>query len=80
MLVTCYTAVGNSQAALRVARITLSRFEKTLAQDPNNAAVIGYGAHALATLGEGERAKEWINRALLIDPDNMNARYNFACA
>ena len=27
-----------------------------------------------------ERAKEWINRALLIDPDNMNMRYNFACA
>jgi adenylate cyclase len=23
---------------------------------------------------------EWINRALLIDPDNMNMRYNFACA
>ena len=31
-------------------------------------------------LGEAERAKEWINRAMLIDPDNVNARYNFACA
>ena len=31
MLVSCYTAVGNSQAALRVAQITLSRTEKTLA-------------------------------------------------
>jgi adenylate cyclase len=31
-------------------------------------------------MGEAERAKDWINRALLIDPDNMNARYNFACA
>ena len=51
-----------------------------LAQDPNNATAMGFGALALATLGEGERAKEWINRALLIDPDNMNARYNFACA
>ena len=30
-------------------------------------------------LGETERAKEWIKRALLIDPDNMNMRYNFAC-
>ena len=26
----------------------------------------------------GERAKEWINRALLIDPDNITC-YNFAC-
>jgi adenylate cyclase len=80
MLLTCYTALGNSQAALRVARITLSRVEKMLAQDPNNATGMGNGALALATLGEGERAKEWINRALLIDPDNMNARYNFACS
>ncbi|MGO9038419.1 MAG: TIR domain-containing protein [Steroidobacteraceae bacterium] len=80
MLLTCYTAMGNSQAASRVAQITLSRTEKTLAQDPNNGTAMAYGAIALATLGEAERAKDWINRALLIDPDNMNARYNFACS
>jgi adenylate cyclase len=79
MLLTCYTAVGDSRAAQRVAQITLSRTEKTLAQDPNNGTAMGYGAIALGTLGEAERSKEWINRALLIDPDNMNARYNFAC-
>jgi adenylate cyclase len=79
MLLTCYTAVGDSRAAQRVAQITLARTEKTLAQDPNNGTAMGYGAIALGTLGEAERSKEWINRALLIDPDNMNARYNFAC-
>ena len=80
MLLTCYTAVRNSQAALRIARITLARVEQMLAQDPNNATAMGSGALALGVLGQGERAKEWINRALLIDPDNMNARYNFACS
>jgi adenylate cyclase len=79
MLLTCYTALGNSQAARRVAQITLSRSEKTLAQDANNGAAMAYGANALAALGDAERAKDWMNRALLIDPDNMNARYNFAC-
>jgi len=79
MLLTCYTAVRNSEAASRVARITLSRTEKTLSQDPNNGTAMAYGAIALATLGESERAKDWMNRTLLIDPDNMNARYNFAC-
>jgi adenylate cyclase len=79
MLISCYTAIGDAKAVLRVARITLSRTEKTLAQDPNNGAAMAYGAHALMTLGEAERAKDWMNRALLIDPDNMNARYNFAC-
>ena len=80
MLLTCYTAVGNCEAASRVARITLSRTEKTLAQDPNNGTAMGYGAIALATLGETERAKDWMSRTLLIEPDNMNARYNFACS
>jgi adenylate cyclase len=79
MLITCYTAVGNSEADLRTARLTLSRAEKTLAQDPNNGAAMGFGVVALVLLGETERAREWIKRALLIDPDNMNMRYNFAC-
>jgi adenylate cyclase len=80
MLLTCYTAIRDTQATLRIARITVSRVEKMMAQDPNNATAMGSGAIALAALGEDERAKEWINRALLIDPDNMNARYNFACS
>jgi adenylate cyclase len=40
---------------------------------------MSYGANALAALGDAERARDWMNRALLIEPDNMNARYNFAC-
>ncbi len=79
MLISCYTAVGDRQAAARVAKITLSRTEKALALDPNNAAAIAYGADALATLGDAAHAKEWMNRALLIDPDNLKTRYNFGC-
>ena len=79
MLMTCYAVLGNSEATRRAAEITLARAEKTLAQDPNNGAVTGWGVGALAFLGEAERVKEWINRALLIDPDNMHMRYNFAC-
>jgi len=79
MLMTCYAALGNSQALQRAAEITLARAEKTLAQDPNNGAVTGWGVGALLTLGDAERAKEWIDRALLIDPDNIHMRYNFAC-
>jgi len=37
------------------------------------------GANALLVLGQADRAKDWINRALLIDPDNLNMRYNLAC-
>jgi len=79
MLLTCYAAVGDTQGVTRSAHIALARAERILAQDPNNGAAMGYGVAALACLGEADRAMEWINRALLIDPDNMNMRYNFAC-
>jgi adenylate cyclase len=80
MLITCYTAVGNRPAALRVAQVTVTRAEKALAQDAKNGSAMGFGVSGLTTLGQVERAKEWINRALMIDPDNINMRYNFACA
>ncbi len=80
MLITCYTALGNREAARRAAEITLARAEKVLAHDPNNGSAMGHGSDALAVLGQGERAKEWMGRALLIDPENLSMRYNFVCA
>jgi adenylate cyclase len=79
MLMTCYRALGRTAGVQGASRIALIRAEKTLGLDQNNGAAIGAGVDALATQGEAERAKEWITRALLIDPDNMNMRYNFAC-
>jgi adenylate cyclase len=80
MLRACYAAVGDLQALARVAKMTLSRAETTLKQDPNNAAAIGYGANALAAQGDSQRFKEWMKRALALEPDNIKSRYNFACA
>jgi adenylate cyclase len=57
----------------------LSLADKAIERDPTNGALMAYGAYALATLGEPERAKTRMSRALLIDPDNLNLRYNFAC-
>jgi adenylate cyclase len=67
MLLSCYRAVGDLDALQRVARLTLLRSDKVLAHDPNNGAVLGYSAYALAALGEGERARERMGRALLVD-------------
>ena len=38
------------------------------------------GLSLYSVLGERERGNEWMNRALLVDPDNNLMRYNFACA
>jgi adenylate cyclase len=80
MLLTCYTAIGNSEATRRAAQLALERTEAALAHDANNGTVTGYSAYALAALGESERARQRMSRALLIEPDNLNMRYNFACA
>jgi len=80
MLITCYTALGDREALRRVAQITLDRAQRTLAQDPSNGAAMAFCFNALATLGQAESAKGWMSRALLIEPDNANMRYNFACA
>jgi adenylate cyclase len=40
---------------------------------------LGHSSVALAVLGQRERAKEWMERAVLVDPDNITMRYNFAC-
>ncbi|MCJ7451481.1 MAG: tetratricopeptide repeat protein, partial [Steroidobacteraceae bacterium] len=80
MLLTCYTAIGNLEATRRAAQLALERTEAALAHDANNGTVTGYSAYALAALGESERARQRMSRALLIEPDNLNMRYNFACA
>jgi len=80
MLQTCYGAIGDREGAKRSSRITLARAERAVAQDPSNGAALGLGAGALAMLGEAERAKEWIRRAMLIAPENLTMRYNLVCA
>ena len=80
MLITCYDAINDKESLLRAAKMTFARVERALAQDPTNAKALGLGACALAAMGEAERTREWINRAMLIDPDNILQRYNLACA
>jgi adenylate cyclase len=79
MLIYAYKALGDRDGAQRWARTALERVENALAKDQSNGSAMGFGVGALAILGEAERAREWIDRALLIDPDNATMRYNMAC-
>ncbi|MGN6850565.1 MAG: TIR domain-containing protein [Sphingomicrobium sp.] len=80
MMITCYQALGDAEGTRRAAQMTQERAEKAVAQDASNGAALGYGAVSLAVLGEGARAREWIDRALMIDPENNTMRYNLACS
>ena len=80
MLITCYRSTGDDEALQRVVRTGLERAERAVAKDPTNAQALAAGASALALVGEDRRARDWIDRALLLDPDNVGTRYNLACA
>ncbi len=71
--------MGDSEGTLHSARMVLAQVEKVIAEDPDNGAALSFGAASLTVLGQPERAKEWIERAMLINPENLNMRYNFAC-
>ncbi|MEO8455736.1 MAG: TIR domain-containing protein [Sphingomicrobium sp.] len=79
MLSTCYHALGEKEKLRDAARMMVSQSERAVQQDPSNGAALGILAGGHALLGDEERTREWIARALLIDPDNLNMRYNFAC-
>ena len=79
MLMGCYIAIGDMEAMKRAAGLSLERAERSLATEPTNGSAIANGAYALAVLGEQDRAREWIERGLLLDPDNLAMRYNLAC-
>jgi len=80
MLQTCYAVIGDNKGLQRAAEMTLERVQRVLAQDPATGSALGHGAVALAALGDRERAKDWIKRALLMDPDNFTMRWNLTCA
>jgi adenylate cyclase len=79
MLICCYNATGEGDNLRRVARMTVERAEKALAKDPANSLALAGGAVGAALLGEDQKARDWIDRALLLDPDNIMMRYNLAC-
>jgi adenylate cyclase len=77
---TCYLGIGDEAAALDAARRTLERAEVALAKDPTNGSALAAGASSLIMMGEIERGKDWTQRALLLDPENLSIRYNVACS
>jgi adenylate cyclase len=79
-LVTLHHALGNRSAEKVAAERAIAQAEQILAHDPSNGSVMSFGAGAYAALGQHQRALEWMERAMLVDPDNLSMRYNFACA
>ena len=78
MLFAYYNGQGDADAMRRTAQRTVEQVEKVLAGNPDNGAALAFGAICLAALGNVDRARDWMDRCLLVDPDNMQMRYNLA--
>ena len=79
MLSCCYQALGDRAKLRDAGKMMVTESQRAVQQDPSNGAALGILAGGYALLGETEKTREWIDRALLVDPDNLNMRYNFSC-
>ena len=80
LLTAVYRSLGRGKDADRVANEGVARAERESLRHPEDSRPIQLGACALIALGQNERAREWIARAVAIDPDDLVAQYNAACA
>jgi adenylate cyclase len=78
MLTALYLAQGEADRARECGAKMLQHVQAALARDPDNGAALAYGALSFAAVGDAERTQDWIERALLLDPENMYMRYNLA--
>lgn len=79
MMMVGYQVLGEAGKSVEAALMTRERTEKVIAVEPDNGSAMGYLVTSLIILGEVDSAKAWMQRALLLDPDNMKMRYNFCC-
>jgi len=79
LLSSAYRELGNEEGVLRAAKMISEITERVVAQDPTNGSAISGGATAFAILGDFDRVRNWIDKALLVSPDNMIMRHNLAC-
>jgi adenylate cyclase len=78
MLFACYHAQGDVLSAERIAEKIIEQVENVVVKDPDNGAALAFGALSFAMIGEIQRAEQWMERGMLVDPDNWMMRYNFA--
>lgn len=71
--------LGRRDEAERYARLGIKRAEESLQRNAENFDAAALGASILAAIGEHEKAKEWLTRALTINKDPSNSWYNIAC-
>lgn len=71
--------LGQPENAKRYGYLGIKRIEKAYGSPPGGVDPLALGASVLAGLGEQEKAKEWLARALALNDAISDSWYNIAC-
>ena len=74
-----FMAIGDRDSALRLAKLGSDRAARIIEDFPDNQRAYYLGAGGLELLGEIDKAREWIEHSLALNPDDIATRYNAAC-
>ncbi len=80
LLMSACRSLGHLADTRRWAETAIQRASRAIELHPENAGAAHRGALALAHLGQGDRARDWAELALVLDPDDSAGRYNVVCA
>ena len=78
MLITCCRVTRDSGGLRRAAQLAVKLGELAVIGDPTNGSAFASAARGFAALGETDRARKWVRRALAVDPGNLAMRYSLA--
>jgi adenylate cyclase len=79
LLIQIHRSLGRDADTKSAAGRGVERAERYLALHPDNPRAATAAAVGLVTLGDNDRAREWLSRALAIDPHDVWTQYNAAC-
>jgi adenylate cyclase len=80
MLIQLYRSLGQPEKIKQAALKGIPLAEQELILHPEDPRPAHFGVTALIETGQYDRAREWINRAMAIDPEDPATLYNCACA
>jgi adenylate cyclase len=75
----CLSIVGNNEEVRSTAAATVDCALSAIDVEDNTAGPLQVGAVGLAALGQSDRALDWIRRAMELDREDHNTKFNAAC-
>lgn len=76
----CYQKLGWHVEAMDATRRSAAAAERALALNPDDVRALSLGCGSLILLSRVEEARDWLQRACSLEPEEPDVRYNAACA